>query len=225
MNQKKTLLVALGSLLVISHANAYTYFNDFESPVGSEFNVTGTTTFNGSTVLGRLGNGSVQLTLTGLSVGETATIKFDFFALDSWDGSANNDRVIFDVDGVTKLDSTFSNVSFNPQNYPDPYGGGTYTHQTGSDDRDLSHGGTLPNGYFGNSVYRFGGGGGNSAFTAVATSSTMVFTWTASGLQDINDESWALDNVSVEQPNAVPEPASMAALAVGAVALLRRRRK
>lgn len=225
MNQKRTLLAAMGSLFVISQANAYSYLNDFESPVGSEFSTTTTSSFNGSTVLGRFTNGAVQLTLTGLTVGEVATIKFDFFALDSWDGSANNDRLVFDVDGVVKLDSTFSNVWFNNQNYPDPTGGANYAYQTGSDDRDSSHGGTLPNGSYGNTVYKFGGGGGNAAFTAMATSSTMVFTWTASNLQDISDESWALDNVDISQPNAVPEPATTAVLGFGALAMLRRRKK
>ncbi|HLO97663.1 MAG TPA: hypothetical protein VK171_03620, partial [Fimbriimonas sp.] len=128
MKQKKTMLIAAGSLLVISQANAFTYYNDFETPVGPEFNLTTTSTFDSSTVLGRFSNGSVQLTLTGLTVGETATVKFDLFVLDSWDGSANNDRLVFDIDGTSLLDSTFSNVIFNAQNYPDPTGGGTYTH-------------------------------------------------------------------------------------------------
>lgn len=221
----KGTILALGSLLAISQAHAYSYYSDFETPVGAEWNNTTTTSFNGSTVLGRLSNSTIQLTLTGLGIGDTATVKFDFFALDSWDGAANNDRLIFDVDGTTMLDSTFSNVSFNLQNYPDSTGGGTYAFQNGSDDRDLSHGGTLPNGYYGNSVYRFGGGGGNPSFSVVATSSTMVLTWTASGLQDINDESWALDNVDVQTNSVVPEPASLAVLGIGAFALLRRRRR
>jgi len=220
----KGILLTLGTLLAASQAHAFSYFNDFESPVGAEWNYTGTSSFNGSTLLGRMTNGAAQLTLTGLGIGDLVTIKFDFFALDSWDGSANNDRVVFDVDGVTKLDSTFSNVSFNAQNYPDPTGGGTFAAQTGSDNRDLSHGGTLPDGYYGNSVYKFGGGGPNAGFTAVATSSTMVLTWTASGLQDIGDESWGLDNVSA-QADLVPEPASLLAVGLGVALVARRRRK
>lgn len=220
----KNITFAIGTLLVASQAHAFSYFNDFESPVGAEWNVTNTAPFV-TTVLGRLSNGAAQLTLTGLTVGEVATIKFDFFALDSLDGSATSngpDRFVFDVDGAVKLDTTFSNVGFNPQNYPDVTGGANFAFQTGADDVDLSHGGTLPNGYFGNSVYRFGGGL-NPSFSAVATSSTMVLTWTASGLQDIGDESWALDNVSV-QTDSVPEPAALAVLGVGVFTLLRRRK-
>lgn len=217
------IIFALGSLIAVSQAHAFTYFNDFESPVGGEWSSTATTTFGTTNVLGRLSNGTVQLTLTGLSVGDTATIKFDFFALDSWDGAAGPDRFVFDVDGVTKLDSTFSNVGFNSQNYPDAYGGGTYAYQTGADDKDLGNGGTLPNGYYGNSVYKFGGPGSNAGFSAVATSSTMVLNFTASGLQGIGDESWALDNVRVDT-NSVPEPASLLAISLGLATLARRRK-
>ncbi len=220
---RKTLF-ALGSLIAATQAHAFVYFNDFESPVGGEWSTTSTATFGTTNVLGRFSNDSVQLTLTGLTIGDTATAKFDFYALDSWDGAAGPDRFTFSIDGVTKLDSTFSNVSFNNQNYPDVFGGGTYSHQTGSDDRDLSHGGSLPDGYYGNTVYKFGGPGSNAAFTAVATSSTMVLNFTASGLQGISDESWAIDNVSVST-NSVPEPASLIAIGLGLTALVRRKRK
>lgn len=218
----KTIFAAAAVLAISGQAAALTYTNDFESTIGAEWNVATSSSFNSTTILGRFDNATAQLTLTGFNAGDLVTLKFDFYALDSWDGNAGGvgpDRFQVKIDGVDKLDSTFSNVTGNNQSYPNGYLAGNFAAQTGATDVDAAHGGTLQNGYYGNSLYSFGVGS-NAAMTAIATSSTVVFTWTGSNLQGVGDESWGIDNVSV---NAVPEPATLVMLSVGVLAIARRR--
>lgn len=218
----KTIFAAATILAISSQAAALNYTNDFESTIGAEWNVATSSSFNSTTILGRFDNATAQLTLSGFNIGDSITLKFDFYALDSWDGNQGGvgpDRFQVKIDGVDKLDSTFANVSGYNQSYPSAYLAGSFAAQTGATDVDAAHGGTLPNGYYGNSLYSFGVGS-NAAMTAIATSSTVVFTWTGSNLQGVGDESWGIDNVSV---NAVPEPGTLVMLAFGALALMRRR--
>lgn len=222
--KKSALIISTAMLATTSFA---TYTNDFEGPVGTEWSNTTTSTFNGTTILGRFGNESVTLTLGGYSVGDVVTIGFDVYALDSWDGNGTTygpDHFTFDMNGNNMLNTTFSNVDGSGQSFPDAFGSGNHPERDGADNYDFSHGGTLPDGYFGNSLYVFGGAI-NGAFTTVATGSTMTFTFGASNLQGIGDESWAIDNVNVNLGSPVPEPCSMVVLAAGILGLARRRRK
>lgn len=221
----KHLIYAFGLTLALP-VHAFGYFTDFESGVGSEWSTSTTSGFNATTILGQFDNSSTTLTLSGFSAGDTVTVSFDLYILDSWDGQNGTfgpDRFKIAIDSVDMLDTTFSNIT-DPgweQNYPDGFSGGLFTAQTGADDRDLSHGGTLPDGYFGNTLYRFGGSL-NPSFTGVATGSTMMFSWTGSGLQGVGDEGWGIDNVRV---SAVPEPTSILAFGGALVGYFRSRRK
>ena len=63
---------------------------------------------------GRFNNTNQALTLSGLTAGQTYTLSFDLYALDSWDGSAtSNGPDVFDVsvDGVSVLHESISNLS------------------------------------------------------------------------------------------------------------------
>lgn len=219
-------IAALAAVTLLTGASfAFGYSTDFESPVGGEWSSATTSIFNGSTVLGRFGNETATLTLNGLNTGDIVTLNFDLLILDSWDGNVAPGPDIFKVqiDGVDVLNSTFANVSGYDQSYPNPTGSGSFARQTGADDVDAAAGGTLPNGYYGNSLYKFGGGL-NPNFTAIATGSTMTFSFTGSGLQGVGDESWAIDNVNVSAA-PVPEPATMLLLAAGAGGMLAARRR
>ncbi|MBX3112397.1 MAG: PEP-CTERM sorting domain-containing protein [Fimbriimonadaceae bacterium] len=218
----KKWILPVAALALCSQSLAVNYFNDFESAVGAEWSNTTTSSFNGTTILGRFSNDTVTLTLNGLTAGEVVNVGFHAYILDSWDGNQSGvgpDRYTFKIDGADKLDTTFSNVNGYMQSYPDPYLGGSHARYTGADDTDQ---GTLPAGYYGNSLYIFGGAN-NPSFTGVATGSSMTFTWVGSNLQGVGDESWGLDNVWVKT-ESVPEPATMTVLALGGLAALRRRK-
>ncbi|WP_374476423.1 Ig-like domain-containing protein [Zoogloea sp.] len=59
---------------------------------------------------GRFNNASQTLNLTGLSAGQTYTLSFDLYALDSWDGeSGSPDQIQVSVDGTPVLSRTISN--------------------------------------------------------------------------------------------------------------------
>lgn len=218
------LLILAGVATLSSSALAVDYFQDFEGSIGAEWSTSATGVFNGTRHLGRFDNATATLTVSGLNLGEVVTLTFDFYAFDSWDGNQGGvgpDRFQVGMNGADVLDSTFSNVSSYNQSYPDAYLGGSHAAQTGATDVDQGHGGTLPNGYYGNSLYSFGVGS-NPSFTALATSSAMTITFTGSNLQGIGDESWGIDNVHV---TSVPEPGTFAAIGLGLTAILLRRKR
>lgn len=218
---------ALICLVPFSASAQVNYFNDFQSAVGAGWSSASTITVKSASnqiALGNFSNQDVTLTLGGFTPGVVASLKFDLDLLSSWDGSDGGygpDRFTAKIDGVSIVDATFSNVNENgyPQTYSPstPLGGPLVAAYTGADEID-----TLDQNYYGSSVYKFGGGI-NSGFSFIPASSTVQFTFSASGLQDINDESWALDNVAVVQ--SVPEPGTWAALGLGGLALLKRRRR
>lgn len=211
--------------VLVGPASAYLYTNDFEGAVGSEWSSssTSTTPVGARKFLGEFNNQTVTLTLTGVPTGPV-TLSFDLFVLKSWDGNQGGvgpDRFTLTGDSNTLLDTTFANTEeFGyTQSYPDAYLAGSYAAGTGSDEYN-----SLGYTFYGDSVYSFDGSGSNAAFTFNNTNSTLVITFQGSSLQDISDESWGIDNVMV-RADAVPEPTSMAALALGAATLLRRRRR
>ncbi|HNF63743.1 MAG TPA: pre-peptidase C-terminal domain-containing protein, partial [Rhodocyclaceae bacterium] len=65
---------------------------------------------------GRFNNASQTLNLTGLTAGQTYTLSFDLYALDSWEGSSGSpDQIQVSVDGQTILQGTVSNTVSYPQ--------------------------------------------------------------------------------------------------------------
>ncbi len=220
---KSIALAAFAAAAASSHA--FSYFEDFQGSVGAEWSsslVSAAPADASRKFLGRFDNSTVTLTLTGLTVGQAATIKFDLYVTDSWDGNQGGvgpDYFTFEADGNALLDATFANVSSYQQSYSagNPLGGPAVAAYTDADEVN-----TLGYNFYGNSVYKFGGSGANAAFTYVPTSTTLSLSFAGSGLQGVSDEGWGIDNVSVE---AVPEPASMAAIAMGLAAVARKRRK
>jgi len=201
---------------------SFSYSQDFQGSVGAEWSSTSVAsapTDSSRKYLGEFGPGTVSLTLGGLAAGESVTISFDLMVLQSWDGSSGSygpDYFSLTANGSTLLDATFSNVgasqSYSPGN---PIGGPDVAGYTGADEVN-----SLGYGFYGDSVYKFGGST-NAAFTFTPATSTLVLAFTGSAMQGWSDEGWGLDNVHVDQP--VPEPATLAALGLG-LAFLRRRR-
>jgi hypothetical protein len=212
-------LLAAGSAAIA----APIYFNDFQSGVGAGWsNTTTSTTPAGcttcTTYLGQFGNQSVTLTLTGLPTGTQLTISFDEFIIRSWDGNgemgfAGPDTATFSIGGSTQLSTTFANgLVGNTQNYPTAGSAA----QSGAAQVN-----TLGYQFIGqprDSIYAL-------SFNWFNTSSTQTFTWSASGLQELADESWGIDNVSVSAPDAIPEPGTALLLGSGVLAFLLYRRR
>jgi hypothetical protein len=217
--------IALGIIALPLSAHAFTYFEDFQGSVGSEWSsslVTAAPADASRKFLGRFDNNTITLTLNGLTAGALTTVNFDLFVMDSWDGNSSGfgpDRFSFGANGNTLLNESFSNIEQSgfDQSYS-AGGSGSFAAGTDADEID-----TLGYNFFGNSVYKFGGPK-NAGFTFLSTGSTLTLTFSGANLQGVNDESWGLDNVSVTQA-PVPEPATMLMLGGGLVAVLRRRRK
>ena len=83
-------------------ATTIQYQNDFEAAAGAEWNNQTLSTFNPSTqFLGRFGNQSVTLTLSGLPTHTAIQLELDLLILDSWDGLSGADFWGFEVAGAT----------------------------------------------------------------------------------------------------------------------------
>lgn len=213
-------MVALCILLLgacTSASAGVVYHSDFETPVGMEWSTASRTTLVGRTFLGEFGNGNVTLTLSGLPVHDSMTLSFDLFILKSWDGNYTGygpDRFYLDVvDGPSLLSTTFANTS-SAQSFPQAYRapGASYAARTNADEVD-----SLGSRSYGSSIYKFGESGTNNpAFVFAHSASSITFSFSASNLQGVSDESWGLDNVVVKTDySVVPEPSSVLALLTG----------
>lgn len=156
-----------------------------------------------SRFLGRLGNTSVTMSLA-LEAGQTHELSFDFYAIDSWDGSDTPwgpDTFGVRVDGQDIFRETFSGFS-GPQTY----------------EGDPTRSGAFGFGQWNDSVWRL-------TMHFAPTSNNTRIEFYAQGLEPMHNESWGLDNVAVRQMPAVPAPGGAALLgAIGAAGLRRRRR-
>jgi len=177
------------------------YFNNFEGTVGSEWNITTTdvTPVGNRRFLGQFGNDTVTLSLNNLPAHRAVTVSFDLFILKSWDGNNNDtgpDIWRLGAGGQFFLNTTFSNVGYD-QAYPGGYPGGSFPSYTGAQEID-----TLGYTYYGDSVYLL-------RFTIPHTANNLALQLSASGLQEIKDESWGLDNVLVTVDSLAASPCGL----------------
>ncbi len=166
-----------------------------------------TTSPNGTTLLGEFGSETIRLSLTDLPGHVQAIVTFDLYIIRSWDGNqetwpgditfspylpANTgigpDHWKLQADQQTLLDTTFANWSvlgFH-QAYPKNYPEGSYPAQTGAAELSgLGYGSNPPE-----STYHM-------SYTIDHQNPNLTLDFSASGLQDISDESWGLGNVKV----------------------------
>ena len=177
------------------------YSNDFEGAAGSEWsNAVKNTTPSGRGFLGEFGNGTVSLTLSGLPPHTEVRVSFDLFIIRSWDGNSQvvnpstSEAIgpdVWDLNaggGPTLLHTTFSNWGHHSQAYPDPYPGGDHPARTG-----VAENNTLGYTFIDDpldAVYQL-------SFTFPHSAGSLVFYFSASGLEELSNESWGLDIVEV----------------------------
>lgn len=191
------------------------YFNDFQDGVGLEWScdLLDVTPVGARRFLGQFGNDIVTLVLTDLPFHTHARLSFDLFAIRSWDGNGDvwglgPDHWALTVGGqTTLLDTTFDNHPY--EIYNDLFGSGREAtdwqtqafpgnfpeqqHQTQTGAAEINSLGYLHRDYGvpQDAVYHV-----NSAYEHAEHTMTLGFS--ASGLQELTDESWGLDNVRVE---------------------------
>ncbi len=219
MNGKTLAILAAITVIAVasstSQAAVVSYFEDFESGVGAEWSASNTyttptfATHGNSTGLGRFGNQAVTLSLNTAAPHDQVSVSFELYINNSWDGNSSPgpDHWKLTQNGITLLDTTFSNVSTHPQSYPDDYSDGSnYPYRTGAAEYNNV-------GFYGNSVYEL-------SYTFDHTADYLDLTFSASNLQPIGDESWGIDNITV----SIPEPTSILILGAALAGMRLKRR-
>ncbi len=152
----------------------------------------------------------VTLNLTGLQAHSAISLDFLFAAIDSLDGTGtfpSGDYFKVTLDGTTIFRESFANaLASQIQSYVPPAGVQLARRV------DLGFGG--PGDPYTDSAYYLGA---DPVFKNIAHTGAMAtFTFQIEGVgnQDINDESWAMDNLKVSV-TPVPEPETYAMLLAG----------
>jgi subtilase family serine protease len=152
--------------------------------------------------LGRYGNESATLNLSGLQAGHAYRVDAKVYAFDSWDGNAASvgpDRWSIATGSGSGWTTTFSAFSSSAQAFPFEYGLGTST--AGSGGAACNCGWRCWSGNVGPWIYPVW-----LRFTAVGPTESVTFA--GSGLEDLCNESWGLDDVVVTDLGTTPEPVS-----------------
>lgn len=222
-------LVSLAGTASAGTSPTTVYSNNFESAeAGNWSNSKTSVTPTGRGYLGDFGNDTVSLPLTNLPGHDSITIAFDLYIIRSWDGNITTPGVGPDIwsYGMVHQDlgehtffaTTFANQpsAWNrSQSYPLAYGDGESPMYSGA--MEINSLGYTHRDFDLSSVYHM-------EFTMPEhTDSSATFWFRASGLQDLADESWGLDNVRVTV-SGVPAPGALALLGLGGVMMGRRRR-
>ncbi|HKS38960.1 MAG TPA: FG-GAP-like repeat-containing protein, partial [Verrucomicrobiae bacterium] len=164
------------------------YLTDFEGGIGPEWSLSNleTSATNSFTrFTGRFSNEAQTLTLTNLAPGQSYTVTFDLFIIDSWDGGGEPSGDFFDV-------RVYGNLIFH---HTFNQFGGAQTYPAAPD--------------VGPAPLGFSGGFNDSIFRAlevsfIATNATTTIAFQGQNLQSVADESWGIDNVQAQLTSALP---------------------
>lgn len=156
-------------------------------PLGPEGNKFGSTFLRGPT------GTVITVTLSDLPPHETLSLGLLFAAIDSLDGEGTfpaGDYFKITLDGVIIFRESFANAIVSQvQSYDPPAEAVLARHQ------DLGFQG--PGGYYTDSAYDFGLDPSLQNLAHTASTATLKFELEGEGVQSIDDESWAIDNVRV----------------------------
>lgn len=216
--------LVLGCIFILAagvNQAAEIYSNDFETSVGAQWSTSllDITPVGNRSFLGQFGNETVSLSLDAIDAHNTMTVSFDLFVIQSWDGNQVSgggfDIFTFDIaNGPNLLNTTFSNTpEYNHnQSYSPSNANGDFAAHTGAAEVN-----SLGYSFYGDSVY-------NLSFTFAHSANNVQFDFSAFGLQNMADESWGIDNVSVETStvNTIPEPTTLFLFALSFIALARK---
>lgn len=165
-------------------------------------------TFGGQFLRSATGN-VVTLTLTNLPTHNTISLDFLFAAIDSLDGTGtfpSGDFFKITLDGNDVFRYSFANaLPSQIQSYVPPANVELARHV------DLGFVG--PGSYYTDSAYDLGADPSLDNIAHTGSAATFTFQIEGQGIQSIDDESWAMDKLSVSV-SAVPEP-GLAWLAAG----------
>ena len=157
----------------------FTFEDDFEGGAKGEWS-SGTTntahTDNFTDFLGNFGYGTVSLILNDLPTHLEVKLQFDLYLLDSWDGDE------FGCCGSDNFRLGFGRSLTN------------LLYETFGGDQELSRCDHLGfNSGFCDTIYKNLGDG----FSFPHTGESLILNFSALGLQELDDESWGIDNVRV----------------------------
>lgn len=203
-----------------------TYREDFQHGAGPEWShrLVDAAPFHGQRILGQFGNQTVRLSIPEVREGDLVRLEFDFCAIRTWDGGS--------IGGASGADLFSTGVGGGPILLSETFSVGDLdsrqrmSYGTGAGGvANRSRWGAIANDSLGypwkhrvlDATWRF-------SFEFLAPVDGLELWFAASGLQEMNDESWGLDNVKVDTVS-VPSHGSVALLGAGTIIMCRRRRR
>jgi len=198
------LCVCLATAYCVGQAGATPYYScNFENGAGAEWSnrsvslTPGTTQHPQDHFLGQFGNNTVTLTLSNLPGHNAVTLVFDLYIINSWDGNNTENGpdhwFLRGPSGQAWVDTTFAEWDSQfTQSYPGTYPSLNPPATGARESKTLGYTASR------DSIYTI------TAPTVAHTANQVQFQFSASGLQNLSDESWGLDNVTVYLENGPP---------------------